>query len=220
MVEAVVFDVGETLADETRAWGVWADWLGVPRLTFFAALGAIIARGGSHRDVFELFRPGMDVRAEANGLGIAGRSDLVSLDDLYPDALACLQQLADDGYRLGIAGNQPVPAADVLRQLGITFELVATSEGWGVSKPDPAFFERIADELDLTPGEIAYVGDRVDNDVAPAHAAGMVAVFVRRGPWAWIQSERADPPEADLAVESLAELPLRLRRSPFGRTGS
>src|SRR6476469_9666283 len=101
MVKAVVFDVGETLADETRAWGVWADWLGVPRLTFFAALGAIIARGGSHREVFELFRPGMDVRAEAERLGIAGQSDLVALDDLYPDALACLRQLADDGYRLG-----------------------------------------------------------------------------------------------------------------------
>lgn len=220
MVAAVVFDVGETLADETRAWGVWADWLEVPRLTFFAALGAIIARGGAHREVFELFRPGMDVRAEAQRLGVARQSDLVSLDDLYPDALACLRQLAEDGYRLGIAGNQPVPAANVLRQLGIAFELVATSEAWGVSKPDPAFFARIARELDRSPGEIAYVGDRVDNDVVPAHAAGMVAVFVRRGPWAWIQSGRANPPGADVVVESLAELPLRLRRSPFARTGS
>jgi FMN phosphatase YigB (HAD superfamily) len=192
----------------------------VPRLTFYAALGAVIARGGYHREVFELFRPGMDVRAEARRLGIAGKSDLVSLDDLYPDALECLRQLAADGYRLGIAGNQPTPAADVLRQLGIEFDLVATSEGWGVSKPDPAFFARIAAELALPAQAIAYVGDRVDNDIAPAHAAGMVAVFVRRGPWAWIQAGRADPPEADLVVENLAELPIRLRRSPFARTGS
>jgi FMN phosphatase YigB (HAD superfamily) len=192
----------------------------VPRLTFYAALGAVIARGGYHREVFELFRPGMDVRAEAQRLGVAGKSDLVSLDDLYPDALECLRQLAVDGYRLGIAGNQPTPAADVLRQLGIEFDLVATSEGWGVSKPDPAFFARIAAELALPAQAIAYVGDRVDNDVAPAHAAGMVAVFVRRGPWAWIQAGRADPPEADLVVENLAELPIRLRRSPFARTGS
>jgi FMN phosphatase YigB (HAD superfamily) len=192
----------------------------VPRLTFYAALGAVIARGGYHREVFELFRPGMDVRAEARRLGIAGKSDLVSLDDLYPDALECLRQLAADGYRLGIAGNQSTPAADVLRQLGIEFVLVATSEGWGVSKPDPAFFARIAAELALPAQAIAYVGDRVDNDIAPAHAAGMVAVFVRRGPWAWIQAGRADPPEADLVVENLAELPIRLRRSPFARTGS
>jgi len=215
-----VFDVGETLADETRAWGVWADWLGVPRLTFFAALGAVIARGGFHRDVFELFRPGIDVRAEAERMGVAGRSDLVSLDDLYPDALACLRQLTSDGYRLGIAGNQPVPAAEVLRQMGIEFDLVATSEGWGVSKPDPAFFTLVASELGLPPASIAYVGDRVDNDVIPAHRAGMIAVFVRRGPWGWIQAGRADPPEADLVVDGLAHLPIRLRRSPFARTGS
>lgn len=220
MIEAVVFDVGETLVDETRVWGQWADWLGVPRLTFMAALGAVIARGGDHREVFELFRPGMDVAAEARRHGVAGRSDLLSLDDLYPDALDCLRALAADGYRLGIAANQPAPAADVLRDMAIDFDLIATSSAWGVAKPDPAFFERIAQELALPPSAIAYVGDRLDNDVRPARAAGMVAIFVRRGPWGWIQAAREEPVAASIVVESLAELPLRLRRSPFGRTGS
>jgi FMN phosphatase YigB (HAD superfamily) len=36
---AVVFDLGETLADETRSWAAWADWLGVPHFTFFALVG-------------------------------------------------------------------------------------------------------------------------------------------------------------------------------------
>jgi len=220
VVEAVVFDVGETLVDETRAWGVWAEWLDVSPLTLAAALGAVIARGGDHREVFELFRPGIDVRAEARRLGLAGRSDLLSLDDLYPDALGCLRALAADGYRLGIAANQPAPAAAVLGEMAIDFELIATSSAWGVAKPSPVFFERIAAQLQLPPGAIAYVGDRLDNDVTPAKAAGMVAVFLRRGPWGWIQAGRSNPPEADLVVESLEELPLRLRRSPFGRTGS
>jgi FMN phosphatase YigB (HAD superfamily) len=220
MVEAVVFDVGETLVDETRVWGEWADWLGVPRLTFMAALGGVIARGGEHREVFELFQPGIDVAAEARRRGVAGRSDLFSLDDLYPDALACLRELAADGYRLAIAGNQPAPAADVLRDMAIDFEMIATSAGWGIAKPAPGFFERIATELRLPPNAIAYVGDRLDNDVLPARAAGMVSVFIRRGPWGWIQAGRTDPPEASLAVETLAELPLRLRRSPFARRGS
>lgn len=209
---AVVFDVGETLVDETRAWGVWADHLGIPRLTFFAALGAVIQRGGHHRDVFEQFMPRIDIAAEARRLGIAGISDLVSLDDLYPDALSCLHALAADGYRLAIAGNQPAPAAGVLAGMAVDFELIGTSVGWGIHKPDPAFFARIARELDLAPDQIAYVGDRVDNDVRPARAAGMVAVFVRRGPWAWIQAGRDNPPEADIVVENLAELPEALRR--------
>jgi hypothetical protein len=38
----------------------------------------------------------------------------------------------------------------------------------------------------------------------------MLAVFVRRGPWGWIHAADEDPPEADIVVNSLAELPKRL----------
>jgi hypothetical protein len=48
VIEAVVFDVGETLVDETREYGTWADWLGVPRHTFASVFGAVIA-SGRHR---------------------------------------------------------------------------------------------------------------------------------------------------------------------------
>jgi FMN phosphatase YigB (HAD superfamily) len=219
-VQAVVFDVGETLVDETRAWSAWADHLGVPRLTFMTALGASLARGESHREVFELFAPGRDVDAEYRRLVAARDFPVVAPEDLYPDALPCLDALAADGYRLGIAANQPAETADALREASIEVELMAMSDAWGLYKPDPAFFARIAEELALPPAAIAYVGDRLDNDVGPAHAAGMIAIFVRRGPWAWINTPRGEPPEADLVVESLAELPIRLRRSPFGRRGS
>lgn len=211
-IQAVVFDAGETLVDETRAWGVWADHLGVPRLTFFAALGAILAEGRSHRDVFELFSPGLDIDAESRRLGRAGVSDLASLDDLYPDALPCLQSLAAEGYRLAIAANQPAPAAGVLAAMAVDFEFIGTSAAWGVQKPDLAFFDRVIRELGIEPGAIAYVGDRIDNDVIPARAAGMATVFIRRGPWGWIQAGRGRPPEADLVIERLAELPEALRR--------
>lgn len=61
----VVFDLGETLVDETENWGRWANYLAVPRLTFFAALGAVIAARRPHTDVFELFRPGFRLEDEA-----------------------------------------------------------------------------------------------------------------------------------------------------------
>ena len=60
MIRAVFFDVGETLVDETRQWGLWADWLRVPRLTFFSAFGAVLERGEHHRIVFDHFVPGAD----------------------------------------------------------------------------------------------------------------------------------------------------------------
>jgi hypothetical protein len=40
----------------------------------------------------------------------------------------------------------------------------------------------------------------------------MRAIFIRRGPWAWIQQPSGEPPEAALTVESLAELPLAISR--------
>lgn len=45
VIRAVVFGIGECLIDETREYGTWADWLGVPRHTFAAVFGAVIAQG-------------------------------------------------------------------------------------------------------------------------------------------------------------------------------
>jgi hypothetical protein len=64
VIDAVVFDVGEALVDETREYGTWADWLGVPRHTFSAVFGAVTALGLDYRDAFQYFRPGFSLDAE------------------------------------------------------------------------------------------------------------------------------------------------------------
>ena len=106
-----------------------------------------------------------------------------------------------------IAGNQPIEAAAALARLQVPADLIATSAGWGVSKPDPAFFDRVIDAAGEPPESIAYVGDRMDNDVLPARAAGMVAVLLRRGPWGWMHAERPDADAAHLLLHDLASLP-------------
>jgi HAD superfamily hydrolase (TIGR01549 family) len=206
-IRAVVFDAGETLVDETRIWSEWADWLGIPRLTFLAVLGAVLRRGGDHRDPIRFFRPGIDLAAERAAREAAGRPDRIRLDDLYPDAVPALVAVRAAGYRIGVAANQPSTTDTLLAELDVPLDLAVSSETWGVHKPDPAFFARIADELALPPKEIAYVGDRPDNDVEPAAAGGMRAIFIRRGPWAWIQAGHENPPEAAATIESLMELP-------------
>jgi FMN phosphatase YigB (HAD superfamily) len=212
-LQAVVFDVGETIVDETRAWSAWADWLGIPRLTFMAVCGAVIARGiPDYREPFQIFRPGLDLHDELRKREAAGVGDGFTIDDFYPDAIDCLRAVHDAGYRIGVVGNQPVRAEAALSALGLPIDLLASSASWGVEKPDPRFFERIATELDLPAADIAYVGDRIDNDVRPAAAAGMRAIFIRRGPWAWIQAPADDPPESSLTVNSLEELPAALSR--------
>jgi HAD superfamily hydrolase (TIGR01549 family) len=195
------FDVGETLIDETRVWCCWARALGLSPLTLFGVMGGLIGRGESHEQAFDVLeRPAWrdhapDVEARYGGF----RSE-----DLYGDAVPALAALRAAGYRIAVAGNQPAARHDQLVALGVDAEVVAMSGAIGVEKPDPAFFARV---LEMTgspdPGHVAYVGDRPDNDVVPALRAGMRAVWVRRGPWAFLHS---DGGRAALVVRSLAEL--------------
>jgi FMN phosphatase YigB (HAD superfamily) len=211
-VRLVVFDVGETLVDETRMWGEWADWLGVPRLTFFAGLGAVIAARQHHHHVFELVRPGLDLRREREARQSRGGRTRIERQDLYPDAAPALTRLSAAGLLIGITGNQPEEAEAEIRALGLAVDFAASSARWGVAKPDPAFFNRIVSETGVAANQIAYVGDRLDNDVLPSIAAGMIGVFLRRGPWGVIHATWPEAARADLRIESLGELPEALAR--------
>ena len=188
-----MFDVGETLVDETRVWERAADAAGVPRFTLMGVLGGLVAQGRPHGDVWRalLVEPPLPIWS-----GV----------DLYPDALPCLARLRATGLVVGAVGNTPVEAEQMLRG---HVDLVGSSARWGVEKPSGAFFERIATETGLEPAAIAYVGDRVDNDVEPALAAGMVAVHIRRGPWGILH----DPPPEATRICSLDELPSALASS-------
>jgi FMN phosphatase YigB (HAD superfamily) len=207
MIRMICFDVGETLVDETRHWGEWADWIGVPRLTFFAALGMVIAQGRHHRDVFKLFRPEFDHAKETAVRTAQGWRYRFEPTDFYPDALPCLRRLQSRGQKIGLSGNQPKDCEDALRNIGVAVDLIGSSEGWGVEKPSPAFFTRLAQEANLPPNEIAYVGDRIDNDVGPADDAGMTSIFIRRGPWAIAQENMPAAQKAQLKIDTLGDLP-------------
>jgi HAD superfamily hydrolase (TIGR01549 family) len=199
----VCLDVGETLIDETRIWSIWADELRIPRLTLFAAIGAVIAREGEHRDIFQIF--GVEdwpMRIEAVESLYRG----FQAHDLYPDALSSIDGLRAAGYRLAVVANQPAARSAELRALGVAADVIAMSEEMGVAKPDLAFFARTLERMGgPAPADVAYVGDRVDNDVLPAMAAGLRSVWLRRGPWGIIQRlpERQRPA---LVVDSLDEL--------------
>jgi FMN phosphatase YigB (HAD superfamily) len=204
-IRAAVFDFGETLLSEERAWGVWADWIGVTRQELFAAIGATVEGRHPHRHALELCRPGLDLKSAFVERLEAGVPRHEELYDVYPDAAEALARLREAGVRVGFAGNQPAGAEASLAELIADGDLVATSADWGVSKPDPAFFTRVVDELGLPASEIAYVGDRVDNDVLPAAAAGLFTVHLRRGPWGIIQAAWPEAKIADATASNLAE---------------
>ena len=201
------FDVGETLVDETREYGTWADWVGVPRHTFSAVFGAVITAGRDYRDTFQVFRPGFDLTAERRRRAEAGQAETFGEQDLYPDGRACLDALTKAGIHVGIAGNQTAAAEGFLRSLDLPVDVIGTSHSWGVEKPDPGFFARMVLEAGVPASQVLYVGDRIDNDIRPAQEAGLVTVLVRRGPWGRLLSDPAVEGECMAVVDGLADLP-------------
>jgi FMN phosphatase YigB (HAD superfamily) len=89
-------------------------------------------------------------------------------------------------------------------------DLIATADDWGAAKPSPAFFEKLIGSCGFEPCEIAYVGDRLDNDIVPAHKAGLFTVHIKRGPWTYATANDPQNAVADLRVDSLRDLPAEL----------
>jgi FMN phosphatase YigB (HAD superfamily) len=202
-LRAAFFDLGETLVSEQRAWEAWADWLDVPREELFAVMREVIARGEHHRRIFEILRPGCEMQAEEAKRAAAGVPAHEELYDFYPDALSCLATLRAAGLRVGVAGNQHASTEEWMRRHVPPDVLIASSGSWGVEKPSPEFFARLIELANEAPEAVAYVGDRVDNDVLPAADAGLVTVFVRRGPWGEVHARWPGVERADIRVDDL-----------------
>ena len=157
---------------------------------------------------FSISSPGFSLDAERARRADAGQPEWFGEDDLYPDVRPCMAALRDMGVWVGVAGNQTSRAGEILRKLDLPADLIATSEDWGASKPDQSFFRALISAAPCEASRIVYVGDRLDNDLKPAKAAGMRTAFIRRGPWGYIWEHHPDmAAAADWRMASLAELP-------------
>lgn len=210
--DAILFDVGGPL-DMEFAWEIAVD-------TAIAAACAIegirvdeeMLAAASRRAV-EVFAPdayahmvetlcGGDPPAIAR-VERRRRDTLAGLDafQLRPGIDDLLRRLAARGLALGIVANQPASAAERLRRVGIAqyFQHLGLSGTVGVRKPDPAIFLGAAEALGVPPVRCVMVGDRIDNDIAPAKALGMAAIRFRSGRHARQQPRGpSEAPDADV----------------------
>ncbi|MGW4732800.1 HAD family hydrolase [Streptomyces shenzhenensis] len=207
MIDTVVLDIGETITRDDRYWASWADWLGVPRHTLSALVGAVVAQGLDNTEALRLVRPGIDVAAEYRAREAAGRGEFLGETDLYEEVRPALAALRQNGVRVVIAGNQSARAGRLLRGLNLPADAIATSEEWGVAKPQRAFFERVLDTAGSPAERTLYVGDHPVNDVFPAKDAGLKVAHLRRGPWGHLWADAPDTvAAADWRIASLMEL--------------
>lgn len=125
----------------------------------------------------------------------------------YPDADRVLRTLSERGYRLGIIASQPLGSADRLARFGLRdcFEVICASAEEGVDKPDPALFRRALTRAGCSPEDAVMIGDRTDNDVAPAKSLGMRTVLIRQG-YGGHDTVHHEGEIPDVTVDSLPEL--------------
>ena len=134
----------------------------------------------------------------------ARRAMLGSLEfTAYPDVAPALEELRVRGLTLIVVSNWDCSLPEWLGPTGI-MELVdgvVTSAEVGAPKPNSRVFERALAIAGVAPGEALHVGDKVDNDVEGARAAGVRPILLQRD---------GEPPDGVEAISSLLELPALL----------
>ena len=130
------------------------------------------------------------------------------LDGITP----VLMDLKQD-FHLGIIANQHPEVSQAIADYGIAglFDVIVISEIVHLFKPDLAIFHYAFDKAKIMPAEAIFVGDRPDNDIGPAKAAGMKTVRFKRG-MQYTLYNPADPAlTADETVENVSELAAAVR---------
>ena len=111
--------------------------------------------------------------------------DFKNLDRPLPYAATALERLASR-HRLVMVANQGLHARALLAGAGLDkyFSLLLLSDELSIAKPDERIFRMALDHLGLDPERVAMLGDRFDLDIEPSRRLGMLAIRIRRGPFA------------------------------------
>lgn len=106
--------------------------------------------------------------------------------DAYPETVKVLTFLRERGIPTGILTDVPygMPRSFAecdIQRAGIAglFDVLLTSVEVGVRKPESDGYVALANQLEIAPNELAYVGNE-PKDVIGARRAGAVAIFLDR----------------------------------------
>jgi len=193
-IRAVLFDVGgpintevehERLIDADIVAVLAAEGVAVDAATYAAASAWAVEHFApdAHTAIIWHLTGGdreCSERAHRAMLQLAHARNTFELRDGIADVI---EWLHGRGLLLGLAANQPQSTLAVLdaHGLGRYFHHREVSGTHGYRKPDVRLFLRCCDDLGVAPDECIMVGDRIDNDIAPARLLGMRTVLFRTG---------------------------------------
>jgi len=219
-VRAIAFDLDNTLWDVepvlARAEAQLAAWLHehcpgvVQRLSAEAMRRARerLARREPHNahDVTYLRVTALAAQLREHGYGehLAQQAFAVFLAarnqvDIFPDVAPSLARLRRR-YALASLSNGNADLGCI--GLHHLFAVSLNARQIGAAKPERRCFERLAQELAVGPGQIAYVGDDPLLDVTAAREAGFLTVWMNRRSGSW----PTQLPAPDLVVADCAQL--------------
>ena len=197
-VKWIFFDIGSTLVDESA---VYEDRISEITCSNNIKINEFIEKVKLRAQTNP--KPIISVAADYGAKVPAWRQDL---ETLYPDAKEVLRELRQK-YKLGIIANQDYGTEKRLINFGIRqyIDLVIASAEEGVEKPDLRIFQLALDRADCKPEEAVMVGDRLDNDIAPANKIGMKTVWIKQG-YGGLSKPHSEEEQPDHTVDSLNEL--------------
>jgi putative hydrolase of the HAD superfamily len=202
-IEAVLFDMDETLIHNTRSFeeiardtfaafpaelghvsfdeywtALWSKAVDMWCMMVDGALSGDVAR--RYTLINTLRALDADTALAPQLLARTDASMLAStrvLEDTYP----VLKRLREAGFQLGIVTNgystmQRMKIAHHALHEHVDFALV--SEEAGVHKPDPAIFGAALAQTGCAPDRVLFVGDTFENDYIGARNAGLKAVLI------------------------------------------
>ncbi|MGT2799406.1 HAD family hydrolase [Streptococcus marmotae] len=205
MIRWIFFDVGSTLVDETVSYQRFAN-----------ECALVLRDHGKQVSAAEFLEKMKEMAALGEapirsawswyGLPASLRPRWKHVDEiLYPDVIPTLNYLSQF-YHLGIIANQGRGLEERLEAFGIRhfFDIIVCSEEVGYKKPDRAIFDVALKQVATPAEECIYIGDRMDNDILPAKAAGMRTIHLLQG------MGPHDCPnttlESDVTIQQLSEL--------------
>lgn len=228
-IDAVLFDLDDTLHDDTRAYHLAAEEVareveaehGIDALALKAAYVAEAEGFWTRLDADQLRVRLANLRTQM-WLAALGRVGLTDGDlaqrsaqrydayrkkhlELFPGALDLLRRLRERGTKLGLVTNgfsETHREKIALLRIGELFDGIFLADEVGMVKPDPLLFAHACATLGVAPMHGAMVGDRYERDIRGALHAGLYAV--------WLNVHRGSVPDGSPAphatVLSLAEV--------------
>ncbi len=233
-LQAVLFDLDDTLHDDTRAYREAAERVardvalesGIAAERLTAAYISLADKfwQGLTTDVFGTPLAGLRTQMWAGALQSVGLRDpslAIRCADayhrhrrdvlvLFPGAARLLARLRERGIKLGMITNGFAATHRekiALLALEASFDEILIADEVGMLKPDPRIFRLAANRLGVPPQACAMVGDRFERDITGAQAAGMFAVWmnVRR------EAMPAGATAPDATVTSVEDVEAALR---------